>query len=271
MTDQPDTPTILLIHGLWLTAASWQPWIDRYEARGIRVIAPNWPGMDRPLDEQRTDTGPVDELGVTEIADHYEKAITELGSEPIIIGHSFGGLITQILLDRGHGTAGVAIDSAPIKGVHVLPPSTLRTGFPALKSPANRHRAVTLTPQEFHYAFANTLDDDESNRLFETYAVPGPGRVLFQAAFANFNPHAATAVDFRNDDRAPLLIVSGGADHVSPPSVNRSEFNHQQKSTAITAFKHFPERPHFLIGTPGWEDVADYAVAWALQPTATEV
>jgi pimeloyl-ACP methyl ester carboxylesterase len=270
MTDNQEPTTILLIHGLWLNAASWQRWIDRYEARGLRVVAPSWPGMDRPIAEQRADTAPVDELGVTEVADHYEKAITELGHEPIIIGHSFGGLVTQILLDRGRGTAGVAIDSAPIKGVHVLPPSTLRTGFPALKNPANRHRAVTLTPEEFHYAFANTLSDEASDELYETYAVPGPGRVLFQAAFANFNPHAATAVDFHNDDRAPLLLVSGGEDHVSPPAVNRSEMKHQQRSEAITAFKSYPGRPHFLIGTLGWEEVADDVLAWALHPTADE-
>jgi pimeloyl-ACP methyl ester carboxylesterase len=267
MTDTSEPTTVLLIHGLWLNATSWQPWVDRFRARGIDVVAPSWPGMDRPIEEQRDDTTPVEAIGVAEIADHYEKVISELGREPIIIGHSFGGLITQILLDRGHGTAGVAIDSAPIKGVHVLPPSTLRSGFPALKRPANRHRAVMLSADEFHYAFANTLSEDDSDRLYETYAVPGPGRVLFQSAFANFNPHAVTAVDFHNAARAPLLIVSGGADHVSPPAVNRSELHHQQRSTALTAFKAFPDRPHFLIGTPGWEDVADFALAWAQAPT----
>ncbi len=271
MTDPThDTDTILLIHGLWLTGASWQPWIDRYEARGFRVLAPNWPGMDRPIEAQRADTTPVDSLGVTEIADHYEKLIADLDREPIIMGHSFGGLITQILLDRGHGTAGVAIDSAPIKGVHVLPASTLRTGFPALKSPANAHRAVTLTPEEFHYAFANTLDEASSQALYDTYSVPGPGRLLFQAAFANFNPRAATEIDFHNDDRAPLLIISGGEDHVSPPAVNRSEFKHQKRSTAVTALVEFPGRPHFLIGTAGWEEIADYAIDWALSPTSTD-
>ena len=269
MTDDNDPITVLLIHGLWLNAASWQPWIDRFQERGIEVIAPSWPGMDRPIAEQREDTSPVDGLGVGEVADHYENVITELGREPIIIGHSFGGLITQILLDRGHGTAGVAIDSAPIKGVQVLPPSTLRSGFPVLKRPANRHRAVMLTGDEFHYAFANTLTEEESDQLFETYAVPGPGRMLFQSAFANFNPHAVTAVDFHNDERAPLLIISGGADHVSPPAVNRSELKHQQRSAAITAYKSFPDRPHLLTMTPGWEEVADYSLAWAQQPTET--
>ena len=271
MSDQANTPgTIVLIHGLWLTGASWQPWVERYEERGFTVLAPSWPGMDRPIDEQRSDTSPVDTLGVTEIADHYEKIVTDLGTEPIIMGHSFGGLITQLLLDRGHGAAGVAIDSAPIKGVRVVPASTLRSGFPALKNPANNHRAVTLTPEEFHYAFGNTLDEDASNALYETYAVPGPGRVLFQAAFANFNPHAATKVDFHNDDRAPLLIVSGGEDHVSPPSVNRSEFKHQSRADTITAFVDFPDRPHFLIGTDGWEEIADYCLDWALNPTDGE-
>jgi pimeloyl-ACP methyl ester carboxylesterase len=164
----------------------------------------------------------------------------------------------------------VAIDSAPLKGVLALPVSTLRSGFPALKNPANNHRAVTLTPEEFHYAFTNTLTDEQSKALYDEYAVPGPGRVLFQAAFANFNPHAATKVDYHNDDRAPLLIISGGADHVSPPAINKSEAKHQGKSKALTAFKEFPGQPHFLIGADGWEEIADFAIDWATDPTPVD-
>ena len=272
MTTATDRPsTIVLIHGLWLTALSWEHWVERYTAAGFEVIAKSWPGMDVGIDELRSDTSEIDRLGVTEIADHYDAIIRELEQPPIIVGHSFGGAITQILLDRGLGAAGVAIDSAPLKGVLALPASTLRTGFPALKNPANNHRAVTLTPEEFHYGFTNTLSDEESLEVYERYAVPGPGRVLFQAAFANFNPRAATAVDFHNDDRAPLLIIAGGADHVSPDAINRSEAKHQSKSKAITAYREFPGRSHFTVGQEGWEEVADFALAWALDPEPISV
>ena len=260
------TDTIVLIHGLWLTGKSWEHWVDRYESRGFRVLAPSWPGMDVGIDDLRSDTSAIDDLGLVEVADHYEKIIRDLDRPPIIMGHSFGGAITQILLDRGVGSVGVAIDSAPIKGVLALPVSSLRSGFPALKKPANHHRAVTLTPEEFHYAFTNTMTDEESRALYDQYAVPGPGRVLFQAAFANFNPHAATKVHFHNDERAPLLIIAGGEDHVSPPVINKSEARHQEKSKALTAFKEFPGRPHFLIGADGWEEIADFALDWATNP-----
>jgi alpha-beta hydrolase superfamily lysophospholipase len=268
----PDTPdTIVLIHGLWMTPLSWEHWIDRYQRRGFRVLAEPWPGMDVPIDQLRADTSKIDHLGVTEVTDHYDAIIRGLDRPPIVMGHSFGGAITQLLLDRGLGAAGVAIDSAPIKGVLALPASTLRTGFPALKDPRNTHRSVTLTPEEFHYAFTNTLSDEESLAVYERYAVPGPGRVLFQAAFANFNPHAATAVDFHNDDRAPLLIIAGGTDHVSPDAINRSEAKHQQKSAATTAYREFPGRSHFTLGQDGWEEVADFALSWALDPIAIPV
>jgi alpha-beta hydrolase superfamily lysophospholipase len=269
MTNQPDT--VVLIHGLWMTALSWEHWADRYRQAGMNVVAESWPGMDVGIDQLRSDTSKIDDLGVTEVADHYEEIIRGLDAPPIIMGHSFGGAITQILLDRGVGAAGVAIDSAPIKGVLALPVSSLRSGFPALKNPKNDHRAVTLTPEEFHYAFTNTLSDEESLEVYNRYAVPGPGRVLFQAAFANFNPKAATKVDFHNDDRAPLLIVAGGEDHVSPVAINKSEAHHQEKSAAITAYKEFPGRSHYTLGQEGWEEVADYALAWALDPIAIPV
>jgi pimeloyl-ACP methyl ester carboxylesterase len=271
MTDAstPTPDTIVLIHGLWLTADSWEHWVERYEKAGFTVVAKSWPGMDVPIDELRRDTSAIDELGVVEVADHYEGIIRDLDRPPIIMGHSFGGAITQILLDRGLGAAGVAIDSAPIKGVLVLPISSLRSGWPALKNPKNDHRAVTLTPEEFHYGFTNTMTDEESLEVYNRYAVPGPGRVLFQAAFANFNPHAATKVDFHNADRAPLLIIAGSEDHVSPIAINKSELKHQRKTGAITAYKEFEGRSHYLVGQEGWEEIADYALAWALEPTDT--
>jgi alpha-beta hydrolase superfamily lysophospholipase len=179
MIDQAASPpdTIVLIHGLFLTGKSWERWVERYSHRGFTVIAKSWPGMDVDIADLRKDTSAIDNLGIAEVADHYDKIVSELDRPPIIIGHSFGGLITQILLERGLGVAGVALDSAPFKGVHVVPPSTLRVGWPALKSPANAHRAVTLTPDEFHYAFTNAMTDDESRDVYERYAAPGPSPV----------------------------------------------------------------------------------------------
>jgi pimeloyl-ACP methyl ester carboxylesterase len=257
----PDT--IVLIHGLWMTALSWERWSARYTDRGYQVIARSWPGMEGDIEELRRDPSAVEHLGVTEIVDHYDRIIRELDSAPIIMGHSFGGAFTQILLDRGLGAAGVAIDSAPVKGILELPLSTIRSGLPVLKSPSNNHRAVMLTPEEFHYAFTNTLSDEESRAVYDRYAVPGPGRVLFQGALANFNPHATTRVDFQNDDRAPLLLIAGGADHVVPASVDESTAKHYRGSRAITAYREFPGRSHYTLGQAGWEEVADYALEWA--------
>ena len=255
---------IVLIHGLWMTARCWENWTKRYAEKGHRVIAKSWPGMDIDINELRRDPSPIATLGVAEIVDHYEKIIRELDGPPTIIGHSFGGLITQILLDRGLGAAGVAIAPAPVKGILFLPFSTLKVSFPALSNPANDHRAVPLTPEQFHYAFTNNLSEEESLSVYNRYAVPGPDHVLFQAAFANFNPHAATAVDFHNSHRAPLLLISGGRDHVSPASVVEADFKLYRNSTAITQYKEYPERTHYTLGQTGWEDVADYALNWAM-------
>lgn len=266
-TEADGKPPIVLIHGLWLTALSWEHWIARYEAEGYRVIARSWPGME-DIEALRADPSVVDHLGIGEIVDAYAELLDGLDEPPILIGHSFGAVITQILLDRGYGRAGVSIDSGPVKGVLSLPPSELRSGFPVLKSPLNVHRAVPLTAREFHYAFTNTMTEEESQAVFERYAVPGPGRVLFQGALGNFNPRAANRVDFHNDDRAPLLIISGGDDHVSPVTINEELAKRQGKSGAITAYKEFPGRSHYTVGQEGWEDVADFALAWALNPAA---
>jgi pimeloyl-ACP methyl ester carboxylesterase len=261
-------PPIVLIHGLWMTPLSWEKWVERYSARGHEVLAPAWPGLDRDPKALREDPSGLEHLGVTEIVEHYEALIGDLAGAPIVMGHSFGGLFTQLLLDRGHGVAGVAIDSAAAKGVFTLPASELRSAFPVLKSPLNNHRAVLLTPEEFHYAFTNTMSEVESAAVYERYAVPGPGRVLFQGALANFNPRAATAVDYRNDDRAPLLFIAGGEDHVIPPQVDEAQARKYRRSAAVTDFKAFPGRSHFTIGQDGWEDVADYALDWALEHAA---
>jgi pimeloyl-ACP methyl ester carboxylesterase len=259
--------TIVLIPGLWMTALSWEHWVERYTARGFQVIAKSWPGMDGDIEELRRNPSGIEHLGVAEVVEHYEAIVRALDHPPIIMGHSFGGAVTQILLDHGVGSAGVAIDSAPVKGVLRLPWATLKSTFPVLKNPANNHKAVALTAEEFHYAFTNTLTAEESEVVYKRYAVPGPGRTLFQAALANFNPHAVTRIDFHNDDRAPLLLIAGGVDHIAPPSVTKENAKLQQKSKAITAYKEFPGRSHYTLGQKGWEEVADFALEWAMNPT----
>jgi pimeloyl-ACP methyl ester carboxylesterase len=268
-TDTLAPDTVVLIHGLWLTAASWERWVERYESRGYRVVAKSWPGMDGDIAALRDDPSTLNDLGIGEIVDHYAGIVGELDGPPIIMGHSFGGAFTQILLDRGLGAAGVAIDSAAVKGINRLPLSSVRSAWPALKNPANRHRTTMLSPEEFHYAFTNTMSEDESAAVYEKYAAPGPGRVLFQAALANFNPHAPTQVDFRNADRAPLLLIGGGADHTVPAVVDRSTAKHYRKSEAITEYREFPDRSHYLIGADGWEEIADYALDWAASNART--
>ena len=198
---------IVLIHGLWLTPRSWEGWKARFEQRGHEVLAPAWPRMEREVEALRRDPSVMNGLGVTEVVDHYDSIIRGLDTQPVIMGHSFGGLITELLLDRGLGAAGVAISPAQVKGVLHLPPAQIRTVWPALRNPANRKKTVPLTPKQFHFRFTNTMNDADAAAAYERYYVPGPGRVLFQAGFANFNPHAVTKVDFHKDDRPPLLVI----------------------------------------------------------------
>lgn len=260
--------TIVLIHGLWMTALSWEHWVKYYTDKGYRVIARSWPGIEGDIDALRRDPSSIAGLGVTEVADHYDGIIRALDKPPIIIGHSFGGLMTQILLDRGLGAAGVAIGSAAPKGVLFLPLSTIRVVFPAFSNPLNNHRAVPLTPEQFHYAFTNTLTEEESLAVYERYAVPGPDHLLFQAGLANLTPHAATTVNFENNERAPLLLIAGGKDHISPTPLVEANFKLYAKSKAITEFKDYPERSHYTVGQPGWQEVADYALDWAVRHMA---
>jgi alpha-beta hydrolase superfamily lysophospholipase len=266
---RPDT--VLLIHGLWMSPKSWEHWIERYTSAGYRVVAPAWPRMEGTVEQLRANTAPYDDLGIAEVVDHYAAIIESLESAPIIMGHSFGGAFTEILLDRGLGAAGVAIDPAAVRGVLRLPLSTLRSAFPVLSNPANSHKAVMLSPEQFHYAFTNTLSDDESRIVYERYAVPGPGHILFEGALANFNPHAATRVDFHKDDRAPLLIISGGVDHVVPAAVTKETAGHYAGSKAVTEYKEFSGRSHYTVGQAGWESVADYALSWAAEHAGTSV
>jgi pimeloyl-ACP methyl ester carboxylesterase len=256
-------PPIVLVHGLWLTPRSWEGWQGRFEARGHQVFAPAWPRMQGEVEDLRRDPSALNGLGVTEIVDHYDRIVRGLDRPPVIIGHSFGGLVTELLLDRGLGAAGVAISPAPVKGVLRLPPAQLRAAFPVLGNPGNRSKTVELTPEQFHFAFTNTMSGEDAEAAYDRYEVPGPGRPIFQAAFANFNPRAATKVDFHKDDRAPLLVMGNDRDNTVPASVSKEAAKHLAKSKALVDYKEFAGRPHFTAGAPGWEEVADYALDWA--------
>jgi alpha-beta hydrolase superfamily lysophospholipase len=263
MADQAAAPPIVLIHGLWLTPRSWEAWKERFEAGGREVIAPAWPRMDREVEELRQDPSPMNGLGIDDIVDHYDRVVRGLDRPPVLIGHSFGGLFVEMLLDRGLGAAGVALSPAPVKGVLRLPPAQFRAAFPVLGNPANRKRTVMLTRDQFRYAFTNTMTDEQTAAAYERYHVPGPGRPLFQAAFANLNPNAPNKVDFHKDDRAPLLIVGNGKDHTVPASVSKEAAKRLSKSKAVVDYREYEDRPHFTAGAPGWEEVADDALDWA--------
>jgi pimeloyl-ACP methyl ester carboxylesterase len=266
-TTHPDT--VVLVHGLWMTPRSWQHWVEHYETKGFRVLTPGYPGFEIEVEALRADPQVIADLTVPETLDHLAAAITALDAPPIIMGHSFGGTLTQLLLARGLGAAGVVINSAPTEGVRVNPLSQARSLFPALKNPANRHRAVGFTPEEFHYAFTNTLSAEESLAVWERYAIPAPGSWVWEfGLFANFKPgHQDTWVDY-SADRAPLLFIAGGEDHIMPPSVNRSNAKHYKKSPALTEFREFEGRDHWTCAAPGWEVVADHALAWAVEHAA---
>jgi len=256
---------IVLIHGLWMTPLSWEGWKQRFESRGHNVVVPGWPGIDdRDVASIRQDPSALEGLGVTQIVDHYDAIIRGLDAPPIIMGHSFGGLVTQLLLDRDLGSAGVAIGSAPIKGILGLPYSSLKVAtWGGLKNPFGKNKTVMLTPKQFRYAFTNTLDDAEAAEVYERLPIPGPARTLFQAGLANFTPGAASKVNLKNDDRAPLLVIGGGKDHISPASVARATYKLQGKSKAKTELKEYPDRSHYIVAQRGWEEVADYALDWA--------
>ena len=268
---QTAADTVVLIHGLWMTPLAWEHWVARYQQRGLRVITPGYHGIEpgaAGVAGLRNDPSPLAGLGVREVFDHLAKVIDALESKPIIMGHSFGGAFVQMLLDAGYGAAGVSNDGAAVKGIKALPFSEIKSTFPVLKNPANMNRAVPITEKDFHYAFTNNLTDEESKAVYDRYAVPVSGRILFQGGFANFTRNAATTYNFANDDRAPLLFIAGGNDHILPPAVQRENFKKNAKhSEAITAYKLFPGRSHYTCGEDGWEAVADLALDWALAPT----
>jgi len=253
--------TIVLINGLWMTALSWEHWIKHYAGKGYNVIAGNWPGMEGDIQQLRRDPSSFATLGLNDVVDHYEEIIRELESPPIIIGYGFGGLVTQILLDRGWGAAGVGIASAPVKGIARLPLSMLKLAFSVLgKSLGNK--TASLTAEQFHHAFANSLTETESLDAFKRYIVPAPTRVLLQTAFANFTLHTTVTVNLRNDTRAPLLLVAGGEDRVAPSSLVKANFDLYRESKAETDYKEYPEQTHLTLLQE--TKVADYVLGWAL-------
>jgi pimeloyl-ACP methyl ester carboxylesterase len=255
--------TIVLIHGMFMTPRSWDPFRGFFEARGYRVMTPPWPRLRGEVEDIRRDPSALNGLGVTEIVNHYENVIRELDEPPILMGHSFGGLFVQMLLDRGLGVAGVAIDAAAPKGVLKLPWSQIRSLSPVLLNPVNNWRTVALTFEQFRYAMANTMSDIEAMESYQRNAIPVPGRLVFQAGLANLNPWAATRVNYRNKKRAPLLLIAGSNDHIVPASVNRANFRKYRNSKAVTGFKEFSGRSHLIVAQDGWQEVAEYALAWA--------
>lgn len=260
-TAAPDT--IVLIHGLWVTPRSWEGWRAHYEAKGYRVLTPAYPGFEIEVEALRQNPDVIADLTVPETLDHLAGVIEALPTPPIIMGHSFGGIFTQLLVARGLGAAAAVIDSAPTEGVRVTPLSQARSLFPALKNPANFRKAVGFTKDEWRYAFTNTLSREESDAAWEKYAIPAPGNWVFAyGLLANFQPgHQATWVDY-SVDRAPLLFIGGSEDHIMPPAVNRSNAKHWEKSPAITEYHEFEGRGHWTCAEPGWEEVADYALEW---------
>lgn len=257
------TPTpVVLIHGLWLHATSWDPWIELLAAQGYAPIAPGWPGDPDTVAEARENPESIADHGIDDVVEHYAQIIGGLGSAPILIGHSFGGLIVQRLLGENLGAAAVAIDPAPIKGVIYLPPSSLRVASIALRNPAHRKGAVALTRGQFRYGFGNALTEQESDELYERWAIPSPGRPLFEAAVANVNPSSPAKVDVRNATRGPLLLTLGGKDHTVAPAIVRTTARLYRKSPASTELRQYPDRGHSLTIDSGWRVVADDVLAW---------
>jgi pimeloyl-ACP methyl ester carboxylesterase len=253
-------PPVVFVHGLWLLPSSWDRWATVFEEAGFTALTPGWP--DDPDTVEVANANPEVFAGksVGEVADHYEAVIRRLTRTPVVIGHSFGGLIAQILAGRGLSTASVAIDPAPFRGVLPLPISSLRSAFPVLHNPANKHRAVPLTYEQFRYGFANAVTEEEAAELYQTFAVPGSGEPLFQAATANLNPWTEAKVDTENPDRGPLLIISGEKDHTVPWAIANSSYKHQADNKDVTEIVEIPNRGHSLTIDSGWREVADTAL-----------
>jgi pimeloyl-ACP methyl ester carboxylesterase len=255
-------PVIAFVHGLWLLPNSWDRWRTLAEEQGYATVAPGWPDDPATVAEANEHPEVFAHKSVGDIADHVQEVVAGLDQKPAVVGHSFGGLLTQILAGRGCSAVSVAIDPAPFRGVLPLPISALKSASPVLHNPANRNRAVPLTYEQFRYAFANEVSEDEAKELFNTYAVPGAGTPLFQAASANLNPWTEVKVKTKAEGRGPLLIIEGEKDHTVPPAVAKASFKKQKRNEAVTEYVEIEGRGHSLVIDAGWRDVADTALAF---------
>ncbi|GAA1521231.1 alpha/beta hydrolase [Kribbella lupini] len=255
-------PPVVFIHGLWLLPSSWDRWVTLFEQNGYVALTPGWPDDPETVAEGNAHPEAFAGKSIADVADHYEEIIRGLDTKPVLVGHSFGGLLTQILAGRGLAAASVAIDPAPFRGVLPLPISALKSAFPVLGNPANRNRAVPLTFDQFRFAFANAVDEKEAEHLYETYAVPAPGKPLFQAAAANLNPWTEAKVDTDNPERGPLLIISGELDNTVPWAVANASFKQQQDNPGVTEIAEIKGRGHALTIDNGWQEVAETALAF---------
>jgi pimeloyl-ACP methyl ester carboxylesterase len=253
---------VVFIHGLWIHASSWQPWMELFDEHGYDTVAPGWPGDSNTVADTRRNADALNNVGIAQIVEHYAELIGNLATTPVAVGHSFGGLVAQELLAAKHIAAAVAIDPAPIKGVKALPFTQLKSAFPVLNNPANKHRTVSLTPKQFQYSFGNTLSEEESDDLHERWTIPGPGRPLFEDAGANFSRHSPVDVDTDTADRGPLLLTSGTEDHTVPLKVTREVFDVYANGPSDTEFHEFDGRGHSLTIDHGWQEVAAVALHW---------
>ena len=251
---------VVFVHGLWLLPSSWDRWADHFAAAGYAPVTADWPDDPDTVDEAKAHPEVFAHKTVGQIADHVAAHIGRLDSEPVVIGHSFGGLLTQIIAGRGLASASVAISPAPFRGVLPLPISALRSAKPVLSNPANRNRAVPLTFDQFRFAFANVVDESEAKELYETYSVPTAGKPLFQAATANFNPWTEVKVDTDNPERGPLLIISGEKDNTVPWSIANASYGKQKDNASLTEIVEIKGRGHSLTIDSGWREVADTAL-----------
>jgi pimeloyl-ACP methyl ester carboxylesterase len=253
---------VVFIHGLWLLPSSWDRWATVFDDAGYTALTPGWPDDPDTVEEANAHPEVLARKTIGQVADHYADVIGKLDKKPAVIGHSFGGLLAQIVAGRGLAAAAVAIDPAPFRGVLPLPISALKSGAPVLKNPANWNRAVPLTYEQFRFGFANAVSEDEAKELYETYAVPAPGAPLFQAATANINPWTEAKVDHKNPERGPLLIVSGEKDHTVPWAIANASYKKQAHNSGVTEIVEMPNRGHALTIDRGWREVADTALAF---------
>ena len=260
--DGDTTFPLMLIHGAWLSSRSWENFAEYFERRGFDVTAPEWPRKHGDVEQLRESADELAGLGLDEIVSRYEELIRNLDQPPVLIGHSFGGLIVELLLDRGLGRAGVALSPAPPKGILVLPFSSLKAASPALAHPTRWHGVVPLTLEEFTYGFVNTFSPEDAAAAYERYAVPETGQILYEAGFANFHLHPPTELHFKNGERAPLLIVGAEKDHTVPASVSHAQYKKYEQSPAKTDYLEFEGRPHLFVVGDGWEEVAAAIGTW---------